>query len=400
MNRKDVVYRIFCIVLLVFAMVSVVQGCRNAVAYPAGSFDFQWDSAKFLSMGINPYQETLNPTGKQEEMGFDIYYSSLEANQFPSMLMILLPYTIFTPMLANLLWLLSNLLFSAGIIVLIKNLFFDNAFFGIKESVSIWQNESSLWAYIPFIALFFIGLPWRNNIGNGQHTIMAFFFFLWSLYLCEKKSNKWYYIFAGILLAISFFKYTLTVPLAIYYFYKKEYKILGISVGIHILLTVAAAWWLRAPVWEMIIVPLKIASGMASAGAYDIGSVFGLGRVGMVLTIFILLAVFVYFLFGNFKGTDGEMISLLLMLSLIIVYHMIYDYFVLIVPWIVFLLKKGASKLLMIGKTMLTGCVFFVFVIEKIISAVFGRVVFLEVAFALFYYLTIVALFVCTNSED
>ena len=70
-------------ILGLLAAVSIVQGCRNAEVY---SQDFQWDAAKALVLRVNPYTESLNPTGALDAYGFEEYFKQMEANQFPSLL--------------------------------------------------------------------------------------------------------------------------------------------------------------------------------------------------------------------------------------------------------------------------------------------------------------------------
>ena len=123
-NKRKLLWMI-AIILYLAALVSFVAGCRNAVAYPQGSFDFQYDSAKVFSLRVDPYKETMNSTGLSQKLGLEKFYNGLEANQFPSMLMLLLPYTLLSPMAANWAWMISNVLFSIGIVFLIKKLFFD-----------------------------------------------------------------------------------------------------------------------------------------------------------------------------------------------------------------------------------------------------------------------------------
>lgn len=363
---------IVCVFMVLLACVSVVQGCRNAMAYPMGSFDFQYDSAKYIAMRIDPYEETLNPTGMQEKLGLDVFYGPLEANQFASVLVMLIPFTFFEPMTANCIFLIFNLICTLGCFVLIKKLFFS-------ENNNIFTN-------ICIGAFFLIGTPWRNNVGNGQHTIFSFFFFLLCLYFSERK--QWFE--SGISLAIAFFKYTLTVPMALYLIYKRKIKELAVSVIIHIVFLFMSSIWLRKPMIEMIVDPLKKSVGLAQHGSYDIGATFDLGQYGMLITIVLLLGLFVYMLFGKFKGTDEEMLSLLTMFSLIIVYHRIYDYFVLIIPLIVVLKYNDNNIFQYISKMLIYLIIMYVFVGQKIITVLFPEIIAkMDYLYALIYYFTI-----------
>lgn len=324
---------IFLAVLSLLAVLSVCRGCINATAWPKGSFDFQYDAAKYIALGLNPYRETLNPSGLQEELGLELYYDVLAANQFPSMLIMLFPFTLFGPVEAKLIWCICNLVFTAGIILLVRPLF------------------RNIKLYIALISLMLMGTPLRNNLGNGQHTIMAFFFFLLSLRLSDSNHR----ILSGIALAFSFFKYTLTIPLALIYIYRRKYKEISLAVFIHTALTVIACVWLRAPFSEMIILPLQISSKLASEGFYDLGNILGLEGVIVSALLFMMMCVYVW---SAGPGRDEQVLAVLVMFSLAFVYHMVYDYFVLIIPLAV--IMSGNSKPEKIMISLLSMYIFFI----------------------------------------
>ena len=395
-NKRKLLWMI-AIILYLAALVSFVAGCRNAVAYPQGSFDFQYDSAKVFSLRVDPYKETMNSTGLSQKLGLEKFYNGLEANQFPSMLMLLLPYTLLSPMAANWAWMISNVLFSIGIVFLIKKLFFDKCFNELCERVPDFTPKDNIFVYSLFVAVFFMGLPWRCNIGNGQHTIMAFFFFLLSVWLFEEEHD----ILSGIALAISFFKYTLTVPLALYFFYKKKYKSFILAVGIHSVLTIVAALWLNTSVIDMIIEPLQIASHFTANGSYDIGAILGIGRVGMVITILSMVVMGIFLISGKYKGSDEELLSLLVVFSLVIVYHMLYDYFVLIVPTIVFTLKKYKQKnLALFFWWIFMLYIFFIVKITYVVDMFSNLRHIIDIVFALIFYISVISLALDVNKRD
>ena len=90
--------KVILIVMGILAAVSLVQGCKNAVLV---SQDFQWDAAKALTLHINPYDESLSPSGILDSYDFEKYYLQMEANQFPSLLLLLFPYTLLPPLTAR-----------------------------------------------------------------------------------------------------------------------------------------------------------------------------------------------------------------------------------------------------------------------------------------------------------
>ena len=381
---------VLCVIMSILAIVSVLCGCYNAVKYPMGSFDFQYDSAKLLFMRINPYEESLNPTGLQTELGMDTYYGRLEANKFPSMLIFLFPYVLLKPMTANWTWMISNLLFTAGSLFLLKFLIFDDTYAQFLQSdhmtAAHFSARDGSMVFWLIACLMMMGTPWRNNIGNGQHTIMAFFFFLLSLRL--SKINR--IVLSGLSLSISYFKYTLTVPMALFFVYKKKYKELIVSIAVHVVLTFASAIWLKASILDMIILPLKVSSNLSGAGSYDISATFRLGRVGMPIAAIALLSILVYCAIGKFKGSDNELLSILTMISLVIVYHRGYDFFVLILPLVIYTFQKQSTKAEKMASYCIWGCVIYVFFVEKAIITFLPSIhASISVLFSIFFYITI-----------
>ena len=332
MNKKIFKKNVFAfllVCLIVFAVISVGQGAKNAIV--SGSVDFQYDSFKLFSMRINPYDETLAPTNVSKDLNLTKYYDRLEANQFPSFLAIMTPLAIFPPYVANIIWCISNLALTAFMLILLRKLLCP-------------EMPSKI--YIAISCLMLMGLGWRNSVGMGQHTIFSMFFFVLAMYLSQNKKS----VAAGIMLAISFFKYTLTVPLAIYFVYKRKFKELIISVIIHIALTIFSAFWLRESIINLILKPLKITSWLGNEGYIDFGAVLNLeGSSSLIITVTLMLAFLIVAVFISKEKTDnffsnGDFLSLLCYLSMVIVYHRAYDFFVWIVPCMIYMYSYYTTK--------------------------------------------------------
>lgn len=316
--------------LLFFSLLGIMSlflGMKKGMVH---SFDFQWDAAKIFAMGEDPYEISLD-TNCELNGRYGEYYGAVEANQFPSLLMLLFPYTLFEPKLANVLWALSNLLFLTGIIILLKKTF--------------WK-EMEMLDFALFSALLVSSSPVRRQFALGQHTLFSVFFFLLAYYFIldnENDKNKnllFKDIISGIALAISYFKYSITAPMMLIFIYKKKYRPVIISIVIHILLTIVSATYLhKSPVY-MILAPLKVAGLLSSEGFADIGSILGqMGMSGMItlaptVLIFIALTIFA-FLKKDIR--EDSLMSFLIFVSLIFMYHRSYDFFVLIIPLTVML---------------------------------------------------------------
>ncbi|MCR4738655.1 MAG: DUF2029 domain-containing protein [Lachnospiraceae bacterium] len=314
----DRIKRIILTVFLLLAALSLFQGCKNAVMV---SQDFQWDAAKAFTLRINPYDESLSPGGVLEKYGFEKYYLQMEANQFPSLLMLLIPFTFLPPLAARYVWLFCNLLFTAGIIILLRRTFLRDT------------DDFLFW----FSVLFMIsGTPYRNQLGVGQHTLFAFFFFLLAVYCLDMKGKKGF-IAVTLSLFVCYFKYTLTVPLALWFVYKKRYKEIIASVILHGVLTVFAAFWLKDSLINMILKPLKVSSALSSEGGIDLPAMLNGSPAAYVLSLMILLLLLVYAVkVTGYPDNEGLLISLLTLWSLVTVYHRTYDFFVLIILTVLF----------------------------------------------------------------
>ena len=333
--------RITVIALLAaMAAVSLIQGIRNAAEF---SQDFQWDAVKAFTMRINPYDESLDPSGVLDAYGFEDVYLQMEANQFPSLLMLLIPYTFLAPLTARYIWIVSNLVFTAGIIVLLGKTFLKTA----KRDV-----------FAAFMLLMIAGTPYRNQLGVGQHSLFAFFFFLLAVWFDEKEDRRVSFAGTVVCLFICYFKYTLTVPLCLYFIYKRRYARIAVSVLLHIMLTVISAWWLNDSVINMIIKPLKVSGALAGEGCLDFGVVLNGSKAAYVLA-FAVLAVLFVLAFRLGENNENDYISVLTLWSLIITYHRIYDFFIIVIV-LAFFLTKERSIYYKAGYGAVLAAVFFV----------------------------------------
>ena len=316
------IIRLTIIVLLTaLATVSLYQGAKNALEF---SQDFQWDAAKALCMRLDPYELSHDTQKALEYPELKEFYrmftdkglnQKMEANQFPSLLLLLAPMTLFRPVAAKTVWLVLNLLFTAGIIYLLRHTFLA---------------DMSLYGFSCTMLLMLSGTPYRNQLGVGQHTLFAFFFFLLAVYT-EKRNTRRHTVAAAVptavCLFVSYFKYTLTAPLALYFVYKKRYKELAMSVAGHVVATGLCALWLGKSFIYMLTAPLGVASALVSEGGIDLGVL--VGGIPAYVTAFVIAADLTVMAFLMPWRKDYIVFPLLVMWSLVLTYHRTYDFFVL-----------------------------------------------------------------------
>ncbi len=319
-------WAVLYLLMVLLSIVSIYEGIKNGLVW---SQDFQYDAATALVNGYDPYDLSMDfDAGRLPDIehlkGFYDYYDSLgtpqrmEANQFPSLLYILTPYTLLPYGAARVLWVMTNIICTAVIIWLLKKTFMA-------------RTDERL--YPVFMMLMLAGTPWRNQIGVGQHTLFAFAFYLLAVYVSLDDSGEESFcraLPAGLLLSLSYLKYTVTAPLALYFIYKRKWKAFIISLIPHILLTGAAAYMLHEPYADMLIKPLKVASALAGEGSIDIGALTHGSPVGLVVTAAVMIFIFTAALIMP-EGNDELFVSLAALLSLVMTYHRSYDFFIMII---------------------------------------------------------------------
>lgn len=304
--------------LAVMASVSLIAGAKNAFYY---SQDFQWDAAKALWLNEDPYELSLAPdkAGKSPEL--EQFYKlftdkgleqKMEANQFPSLLMLLIPYTFLAPMAARVAWLVSNLIFTLGIVILLRKTFL---------------SEMTGFEFAAITLLMIAGTPYRNQLGVGQHTLFSFFFFMLAVYF-DRKKVKGQSVYITLCLFVSYFKYTLTAPLALYMLYKKRYREVIVSVLMHAAATLLFAVRLDKSIFYLLTEPLKVAMNLSAEGGLDVGALVGGGTASLVIGGIIGVGLLIISLKMP-ENCDYILMPVLLLWSLIITYHRTYDFFVL-----------------------------------------------------------------------
>lgn len=315
------IIRVLILALLAAAaVISVYQGVKNALHF---SQDLQWDAARALGSRLDPYELSQHPEKALEDPGLSRFYEmfeqqgspqKMEANQFPSLLMLLAPIALIPPETARVVWCVLNLLFTAGIILVLRRTFLKDA---------------GRFEFAVLMLLMLAGTPYRNQLGVGQHTLFSFFFFMLAVFFDMKPSGERKTadtVLISLCLFVSYFKYTLTAPLCLYFVYRKRYREIAVSAAAHVVLTGAAALWLKKSFIYMIKAPLQVASALTSEGGIDLGVIFGPAGLAAAAVIFLILAVIALRLPA---GADGMFFAVLVFWSLVLVYHRTYDFFVL-----------------------------------------------------------------------
>ena len=314
------------VLMALLAVVSVYEGICNALEM---SQDFQYDAACALINGYDPYDLSLDFSKDRipDIEGLKQFYGyfegmgtpqKMEANQFPSLLYILTPYALMPYIPARILWLITNLLCTGVIIGLLRNTFMSR----VDERL-----------YPVFMMLMLAGTPWRNQLGVGQHTLFAVACFILAVTVAEngrEEKSAAGTVAAGLLLSLSYLKYTVTAPLALYFIYRRRWKEFVISLVPHAVLTGVAAFILKEPYTDMLIKPLAVASALTGEGSIDVGVLTGGAAWSTGITAAVMLFILALALMMP-EGNDELFISTAALLSLVMTYHRTYDYFIMII---------------------------------------------------------------------
>ncbi|MBQ4242498.1 MAG: DUF2029 domain-containing protein [Lachnospiraceae bacterium] len=314
------------VLMALLAVVSVYEGICNALEM---SQDFQYDAACALINGYDPYDLSLDFSKDRipDIEGLKQFYGyfegmgtpqKMEANQFPSLLYILTPYALMPYIPARILWLITNLLCTGVIIGLLRNTFMSR----VDERL-----------YPVFMMLMLAGTPWRNQLGVGQHTLFAVACFILAVTVAEngrEEKSAAGTVAAGLLLSLSYLKYTVTAPLALYFIYRRRWKEFVISLVPHAVLTGVAAFILKEPYTDMLTKPLAVASALTGEGSIDVGVLTGGAAWSTGITAAVMLFILALALMMP-EGNDELFISTAALLSLVMTYHRTYDYFIMII---------------------------------------------------------------------
>lgn len=307
-----------CVMALATAA-SVAQGFLNGLRL----VDFQWVPVKIFANGENPYNYSLENV---KFMGWQV-----DANQVPSCLALLLPFSVFSRVAANGIWDVCNLLFTAAFCFAAYKLWFDRARAAIDD---VW--------FLPLMMLMLMGTPWRVHIGNGQHLMFSLSFMTWA-YWTAKQGRHWT---AGILLALSAFKYTTVAPLAFIFLWRRYWKCIAVAAGIHVALTLGSGTWLGENPFGLVLQSMEVASNsLLACGDADLASVlkqFGASEAAVKQAAWVGYGAGALLCCMALGGKSDELLKLacLGVVANMMFYHRIYDFVTLMFP-VFYVVSKG-----------------------------------------------------------
>ena len=301
---------------LLLTAVSVARGFRNGL----NCIDFHWGSAALFLNGENPYQWFFD--GRLYEGAIVV------ATQAPSTIAFILPFGLLPHNVANSLWAVCNLGFTAMFLFFMYRLFFAQDGRGKMFSA--------------FAVMFLCGVPWRVGMGCGQHTTFSLAFFAAAVWAMQ-RGRSW--ILVGVLISISLFKYTVTAPLALLFVIHRQWKAIGLAAAIHVALTVMLGFWTGTNPVDLLLQSVKVGTALNSGGGdADLAGIarwFGakyfwpFALAGYAI-FGLVLAVYTVFRLRQKRGHGIRELSMdlaaLALLANLVCYHRSYDFVSLAFP--------------------------------------------------------------------
>jgi hypothetical protein len=171
------------VILCVGALISVVQGYRNALRY---SQDFQWSPTVLLiRKGLDPYREF-----REHPEGGGLILSQIPTYSHFTYLL-LSPFAFMNFELAKIVWAATNVLMASSVFLLLRKRFDD------RIMLVVWL-------------VFLASTPTRNVIGNGQQSLLCLFLYILATRVADNGSK----VLASLIAGVGSFKFSFGVPLA------------------------------------------------------------------------------------------------------------------------------------------------------------------------------------------
>lgn len=274
--------------------------------------DFVWRSLHMLLQRENPYEVYLQEI--QSGISVDAPPNYLIGGLLPMM-----PLGAMPELNARWIWLALNVGFSGGIVWLLQKRY--------PLSVPVL-----CFAVIAFLA----ATPLRIVLLNCQTSLYVIFMML----LAQRCSSTRPWL-AGMFLAISLMKYSLTLPLAMWFGLKRErFPTAFWGIGWLMVLNAIGAWWMKCGFMDALLGPLRLTSAGAIAITYGAADLFSISNQAGIRSLaipciaaFVLLAIFQSLLVCRRQNVaDEEILGFLAALSCLLFFHLPYDYVILLIP--------------------------------------------------------------------
>jgi len=307
MRVSEILRKGLWVALAAMALVSLALGFKQA-SYK--SVDFQWKGARLLAHHIDPWWTALHPNPNAP-------VDLSPPNYLHELYIFLLPLTPLDFRTASLVWCAINTLLSIVIILVVRNLY------GLRNGTTL-----------TLLLLFWMSLAFRNSLGVGQQSLveMALIAFL---YYGKNFAVR------GIVLGLSYAKYSFSPVLVVMLAVQGKYRILLVSL-VPPLLGFLITWYLLGgPPMRIAVEPLLVSHLQVSPGLGDLMTAIdrllqknivelGLPISPVSYASAIVCGVAYGIRLGRRRFRSQVELALVALATLLIFRHLIYDYVLLL----------------------------------------------------------------------
>lgn len=205
----------------------------------------------------------------------------------------------------------------------------------ICSKEDFWLLALFLSSSVPIIIVFI----------NAQNLLFSMAFFMLSYYLSQNKNSYFLSVLSGILLGISFFKYSIIFFILLIFIYNRKFIELITAILMHVFLTIFSMFWLNTSLSHIILSPVTSSLGINTGrGFIDLMTILNGGLMmapffnrihggsAYYIIFFITYLIMIFIAIKRKDPDEQRVFSLYCALSTILIYHRQYDFFILIIP--------------------------------------------------------------------
>jgi Glycosyltransferase family 87 len=314
--NKATLHKVALVSLACMAMVSLVVASEQAVH---ASRDFQWTGARLLAQHIDPWATTL----KAKPL---VLVDLSPPNYLHELYVLLLPLTGLSFRTASLVWCVGNILLSLVIVVCIRRLY---AFDGRTTLV--------------LLLLLWMSLPFRSALAKGQQSLLELAL-LCLFYTLHSAVSR------GVLLGLSYAKYSFSPVLFMVLLFRGRFRVLTISLLPPVLGFLVVWYMLGGAPLRLAVEPLLVSRLNVSPGLGDLMTLIDrllqrhlaqppITPLSYAIALVCSIA-YGFRLAWRQLAPDAEL-TLLSLATLLIFKHLVYDYVFLILP-LALVLKRSS----------------------------------------------------------
>jgi hypothetical protein len=295
---------------LVFpAAVSLYAGVRNSLSR---SQDFQWSGTYLALQHIDPYSQFLSHDPEHRIL------LSQVPNYLHELYILLLPLGALSFSHAKPIWAFLNCLFAVLIAFVLRRIY------------DLPSSQTLL-----LLLLLFSSTPFRIVLGNGQQSLLELLLFCLIFYFTKPTGQ-------GIVLGLSYAKYSFSPVVVLYLFFRRRFRVLAISLALPLLGLLAMALLVHGSLLTLAAEPFAVSRADSINGLGNLMTIIQIAcrnALSLTLTQKIMAAaallasvIFTFALSRRQNISPRREAAALAVATLMFFPHRTYDYVFLAIP--------------------------------------------------------------------